>query len=348
MARRLSILQKHTVPPNRTEDGESTRNGSGEPPALPPLRALQYVLHSRRDQVGSCLVSTLCELAYCKASGFQALLPAKQSFDNASGKGGIPLDFPLYRALREVVPRCEDETGLILGYKTLSDAGAALIGSCKMDVVTAYGRFLHMELAGRLPLSRGEYICLHVRLGDVAQSWPADHTYDRTFKYVAHWMTDLARDPLSRTAYTGYQDELSKTRFGRCPWGQVTMNTEAIVTLVGGIKRRHVGLPVMIVGLVPEAHVLRSALPGAHFATGGSEWDDIMLLAGAKVLCIAHSYLGFVGALLADPAHTSVYYPMNAMYSCLGLGTVVDRSGWDTVDSGGVVVDNSDWQLWRR
>ncbi len=344
MSARVAVLERHVVLPR----GKATKEEASKPPAVPAFRALDYVLRSRSDQVGSCVVSTLCELAYCNASGFRALLPAEQTFDNVPGRGGIAVDFPIYQALRDFVPRCKDETGVIHGYKTIAEAGAALVSSGKLDLVTAYGKFVRGQLTDRLPLWRGDYLCVHVRLGDVEHAWPADSAYDRCHKYVAHWLTDVARDPLSRAAYDGYQDELAQLRGGRRPWGQVPMAVSAVVALVDEMQRRHAGLPVRVVGLVPADHALRSALPHAHFATGGSEWDDMMLLAGAKVLCLAHSYLGFVGALLSDPAHTEVYYPMNAMYACLGLGSVVDRSGWCAVDSSGAVVDADDWQLWRR
>ena len=335
MASRVEVLRSHVFP-------------AAQPTAVAHHDdRIPYVLHSRNDQVGSCLVSSLAELAYCRASGFKALMPASQRFDNLPGEGGVPIAFPVYRALAEVVPRHQHERNVAFGFRTIQEAGAALVGSAKADLVSAYDRFVRGSLAGKLATQPGHYIGMHVRLGDVQHAWAADWSYDKTFKYIAHWMSDLAVNPVDMDAYVGYQNELASVRFGRRPWGQAPMETEIIVATLRSVRALHGDLPAVIVGMVPEGHDLRKALPDARFVCG-SEWEDMLLLSGAKVACLAHSYLGFVGALFSDPEYTHVYYPMNGMYSCLGLGTRVDRSGWSAFDSSGAVVDPAAWQLWRR
>ena len=199
-----------------------------------------------------------------------------------------------------------------------------------------------------MPSSRGQYIALHVRCGDVADCHPVDGAFDQTHKRAAHWLSDLVRNPLNIDAYEGFREELANRRFGRSTWGQAPVTTDTIQNLVNEVRNRHGDLPIVIVGLVPESHPLRSILPHATFATRGSEWQHMRLLANAKVVCLAHSYLGLVGALLADTHQSVVYYPMNGMFACLGLGSIVDRSGWQAYDSLGTVVDPADWQAWQR
>lgn len=81
---------------------------------------------------------------------------------------------------------------------------------------------------------------------------------------------------------------------------------------------------------------LKATLPIDLQTFGGeTEIESLARMASAEKLYICNSYMGLLAGMLADPSHTTVHYPPNAMFAFFGLhASCFDISSWKLYDPG--------------
>jgi hypothetical protein len=259
-----------------------------------------------------------------------------------------PPNHILYRALGKLFPHADESPGIHhdtpANSRTIASAAMHCVTLMGMDVISLFRIRLRKpiinnmdpESQAQIKERRNGVTAIHVRKGDVSAFLFDGSTFRPRFEKVVKALHYYCINPLR------YDEAYNQDMLKEYDWAQAAYSS---MDIANTIRLAHLEKPSNRIEIV-IAHVdeelqalvngLKESLSVDIAAYGGeSEMQSLARMASAENLYICNSYMGLLAGMLADPSHTTVHYPPNAMFAFFGLHcSCVDISSWKLYNPG--------------